>query len=396
MTFRTNLSVDSPAAVDVPVAIVPPTTKKCHVLHLINGEHYSGAERVQDLLAACLPEFGYEVGFACLKPDKFPAARMTQDAALFATPMKSKLDFGVVKRLARIVRKHGSAAIHAHTPRTLMLGAMLKRRVNLPLIYHVHSPTSRDSTRPFHNWINDQIEFRSIRSVDRLITVSESLAAYLQSRGIDQRRITVVPNGVPLCEQQRTAEPPGNVWTIGTVALFRPRKGMEVLIQAVAQLRGQGHDVRIRAVGPCETQQYERQLKNLVAEQQIEDAIEWIGFTRDVNAELLQMDLFALPSMFGEGLPMVVLEAMAAGLPVVATKVEGIPEAVRDGLDGALAEPNSPSEFARAVTRVMHELNWNELQQNAVRRHAERFSDRAMAKGVAAVYDALGLASGGR
>ena len=161
---------------------------------------------------------------------------------------------------------------------------------------------------------------------------------------------------------------------------------MEVLIRAVAELRRKGEDVRIRAVGPFETKQYETQLKALVAELQIEDAIQWTGFTRDVNAELVKMDLFALPSMFGEGLPMVVLEAMAAGVPVVGTKVEGIPEAVRDGFDGRLAEPNDPSGFAKAIRSVMHELDWNELQANAINRHAERFSDRAMAQGVAAVY----------
>ena len=62
------------------------------VLHLINGEHFSGAERVQDLLALAMPRFGYEVGFACVKPGKFPGVRDSQDCQLFETPMKSRLD----------------------------------------------------------------------------------------------------------------------------------------------------------------------------------------------------------------------------------------------------------------------------------------------------------------
>lgn len=366
--------------------VVKTSAETRKILHLINGEHYSGAERVQDLLAARLPEFGYDVGFACLKPDKFPAARSTKETPLFETPMRSKLDLGIIGRLAEIVGLNDYAAIHAHTPRTVMLGALLKRRVRLPLFYHVHSPTSRDSTRALHNWANDQIEFRSIRRADKLLTVSNSLASYLKSRGVPEHRIAVVPNGVPFCQNRRSAQPPKQTWTIGTVALFRPRKGMEVLIQAVADLRRDGEDVRIRAVGPFESEAYERQLKAMVAELKIEDAIEWTGFTRDVNAELLKMDLFALPSMFGEGLPMVVLEAMAAGLPVVGTKVEGIPEAVRDGFDGRLAEPNDPSDFAKAIRSVMHELDWKALQANAIQRHADRFSDRAMAEGVAKVY----------
>src|SRR5450631_2938733 len=65
-----------------------------HVLHVINGEHYSGAERVQDLLARRLPQFGYEVGFACLKPVRFPVARETKSAELFELPMRGRFDLG--------------------------------------------------------------------------------------------------------------------------------------------------------------------------------------------------------------------------------------------------------------------------------------------------------------
>ncbi len=373
----------------VPVPSIPPAVRTQSVLHLINGEHYSGAERVQDLLARTMPEFGYNVGFACLKPGKFPDSRDCQDASLYETPMRFKLDIGVARRIAHIVQLDGFGAIHAHTPRTLMLGAMAKRLVQCPLIYHVHSPTSRDSTRPIQNWLNDKIEFTSLRCVDKIITVSHSLAQYLASRGIDSDRIAVVPNGVPFCTNQRSDKRPTDTWTLGSVALFRPRKGMETLIRAVAALRKSGENVRILAVGPFETESYEHQLKQLVNECGMDDAIEWTGFTRDVNTELRKMDLFAIPSLFGEGLPMVVLEAMAAGLPVVGTLVEGIPEAVRDGFDGTLAEPNSPEAFAMAVRRIMFELDWQELRRNAITRHAEHFSDRAMARGVADVYSTL-------
>src|SRR5947199_9899838 len=67
------------------------------VLHLINGEHYAGAERVQDLLALCLPEQGFEIAFACVKPVKFPSARQSQNAQLFTLPMRSKFDLRPVR-----------------------------------------------------------------------------------------------------------------------------------------------------------------------------------------------------------------------------------------------------------------------------------------------------------
>ena len=84
----------------------------------------------------------------------------------------------------------------------------------------------------------------------------------------------------------------------------------------------------------------------------LDDAIEWTGFTSDVRSQLARMDLFVLPSLFGEGLPMVVLEAMAAGVPIVGTRVEGVPEAIRDGEDGLLAEPSDPIDLARVLAGV--------------------------------------------
>jgi len=174
---------------------------------------------------------------------------------------------------------------------------------------------------------------------------------------------------------------------LGTVALFRPRKGIEVLLEAVAELRKQGLPVRLRAVGGFETPEYEREVMSLVEKLGLADAIDWTGFTEDVNGELVEMDLFVLPSLFGEGLPMVVLEAMAAGVPVVATRVEGIPEAIRDGQDGLLAEPGDPASLARAIGRIVRgEVDGHALSTSAQARHAQAFSDRSMAAGVAEVY----------
>jgi glycosyltransferase involved in cell wall biosynthesis len=97
--------------------------------------------------------------------------------------------------------------------------------------------------------------------------------------------------------------------------------------------------------------------------------------------------LFVLPSLFGEGLPMVVLEAMAAGVPVIATRVEGVPEAIEDGVSGRIARPNDAVDLARCLRSVMSgECDWSALRQCALFRHREEFSDRRMAARLAAVY----------
>jgi len=364
------------------------STDRVRVLHLINGEHYSGAERVQDLLALCLPESGYEVGFACVKPDKFPEQRTAKDAPLYQLPMFTKFDVRAVWKLVALIRREGYQLLHCHTPRTVMIGRLVAPLAGVKMVYHVHSPTSKDSTRPLHNWLNNRTERFSLGGADQLIAVSNSLKKHMISEGFPEEMVTVVSNGVPALEALPKREAPSNNWTLGSVALYRPRKGMEVLIDALAMLREQGLELKLRAVGPFETPQYEQEIKDRVEQRGVGDLIEWTGFTSDVNAELRKMDLFVLPSLFGEGLPMVVLEAMAAGAPVVCTRVEGAPEAVRDDIDGVLAEPNDAESLATAIKRVVTgELDWTQLRNSAAERHRNHFSDHSMARGVAAVYD---------
>ncbi|MEM7313366.1 MAG: glycosyltransferase family 4 protein, partial [Planctomycetota bacterium] len=169
-------------------------SSKARTLHLINGEHYSGAERVQDLLALQLPKFDYQVGFACVKPGKFPSTRLS-DCPLYEVPMKSKTDLGMLQSLQNVVERDKYDIVHAHTPRTAVYGSLLSRATGLPLVYHVHSPVGRDSTRYLQNWINGQMERLSLSMVKRLITVSHSLGKYMKEEGHDEKIISVVPNG---------------------------------------------------------------------------------------------------------------------------------------------------------------------------------------------------------
>ena len=148
------------------------------VLHLINGEHFSGAERVQDLLGMAMPQFGYEVGFACVKPDKFPNVRSSVDCEIFETKMTSKFDLWCAKRVARVATENNYRLIHAHTPRTLLIGQLAARKLGCPLIYHVHSPVGRDSDRGITNRLNQMMESWSLKKTDRLICVSNSLSGY--------------------------------------------------------------------------------------------------------------------------------------------------------------------------------------------------------------------------
>lgn len=363
----------------------PPALAK--VLHVVNGEHYAGAERVQDLLALALPEHGFEVGFVVLKAGRFKKLRQAQQTPLFELPMRSRFDLPTVTRLAALIRDEGYALVHTHTPRTAFIGRLAAARAGVPVMHHLHSPTSRDTTHGLRNWVNATAERFSLSGVDAVVAVSQSLARYARRNGVAPEKTFVVPNGVPCHLTVRPRRRPSGCWTLAAAALFRPRKGTEALLQALAILKSAGMPVRLHAVGAFESGEYEQHVKSLADKLGVEDIVDWRGFCADVNAELDVADLFVLPSLFGEGMPMVVLEAMAAGLPVIGTHVEGVPEVVRDGLEGLIVAPGDAHALAAAVERfVTGQVDWPTLAANARRRQSEGFSQQTMAAGLADVY----------
>ncbi len=370
-----------------PSESAPPTaTRQPKILHVINGEHYSGAERVQDLLGLQLPHQGFDVGFLSLKSGLFERHRRAIAAPLVTAEMKSKFDTAPTRQAIELIRREGYAVVHAHTPRSLLIAAGAARATGVPLVYHVHSPVGRDSKRWLANRINTLVEKWCLRRVSKMICVSNSLKNYMAGLGHPADKLLVVPNGVPVADTPPIPRPSGE-FVLGMVALFRPRKGTEVLLQGLAELKHRGEDVRLLAVGPFETSAYEAEIKQLAEDLQISDRITWTGFTSDVNRQLQNMHAMVLPSLFGEGLPMVVLEAMAVGLPVLASRVEGILEAIRDGQDGLLFDPGEPRQLAERVIEMKTDLDrWESLANSARQRHRECLSDVAMARKIATAY----------
>lgn len=362
---------------------------KCRVLHIINGEYYAGAERVQDLLAARLPEFGYEVGFACVHPGVFDRERTTKSAPLFDVPMANRLDIRPAIRLAEIARRDDYRLIHTHTTRSVILGALAARMTNLPLVHHLHGPTRRAGAAAWINWSNVWIESKVLPRADAVIAVSHSLESYARQLKVQPERITMIPNGVPTLASLPARSPPTDQWTIGIVALFRPGKGLEVLLDALHALLSSGRDFRLLAVGPFESPAYRQSIVDRANCLELSSRISWLGFQKHVQVELAKMDMLVLPSL-SEGMPMILLEAMAAGVPIVSTRIDGVSDIIRDGVDGLLAEPGNSSSLADRM-RCLFEgrADWNALRCAAYQRQTTYFSDTTMTQSTALTYDRL-------
>jgi len=157
--------------------------ERIRILHVINGEFFSGAERVQDLLAQELEPLGFEVGFACLKPVQFPDLRQTRHAPLYDASMWSRFDVRPIRAVARIIRRERYRLVHSHTARSALVSAAASKLAGVPMVHHVHSPTADDTTHRWRSRLNAAVERVALRRASALIPVSQTLGEHLRHRG---------------------------------------------------------------------------------------------------------------------------------------------------------------------------------------------------------------------
>ena len=381
----TNILLPECPAKPTPSAVKP----RRKVLHIVNGQHYAGAARVQDLLAMQLPAFGYDVSFACVLPDRFESQRQSQFSPLSSFPMRHRMDFSPSRQIADWVADEAFDIIHSHETRSAMIATYVAKRTKRPYVHHVHCQMNTEVGQRLKTMVNTAIERLACRRADRVIAVSGSIQRFLIANGFTKTEITVVPNGVPAPADPRLPRTSSDPWTIGMIALLRQRKGLETLLHALPRLADH-HNVRLRIVGPFETPAYEHETMMLVDRLKVRHLIDWTGFVRNVPPEIAKMDVLVLPSVLAEGMPMVLLEAMSAGVPIVGSDVDGITDVIRNEQNGLLTEPGNADCLTSQLRRIITgKTSWQALRQQCLQDYAAMYSDVVMAGNIARVYDEI-------
>lgn len=370
------------------------------VLHMINGEYFGGAARV--LLNYLTAERQAEVVVGLHFEGELADRLRRHGFAVELFPMRGRLDVRVARDVLRFTRSWGADLIHSHQLRNTLLARVASAFGGPPVVTHVHSPAFRESTRRIANLTTGAVDRALAGRTRRFIVVSASLARELRRLGIPQGRIRVVPNGIPLPPPADLAhraalhaefEIAESDQVIGMVANLRPRKGAEILMRAAALLRDEGHRLHLLFVGEAfreDGRDYAAELRNLALELRLDPRVTFTGFRRDNDRLIGGLDLFVLPSLFGEGLPMALLEAMGAGVPVISTPVEGISEVIVAGQNGLLAAVGDPHSLAASMRTLLGDreaaMAIGERGRATVE---EQYSADAMARGIEAVYDEL-------
>jgi glycosyltransferase involved in cell wall biosynthesis len=377
----------------------PPAVRR--VLHITNGEYLAGAERVLlNYLAAA--ERRTIVTVAHVFDGETARRLRVLGIPTHQLAMQDRADLLAYRRLRALADEDAAEIYHSHQVRTTLLARLASWRDDRPVVTHVHSPAQRESTRALWNRLTAALDRSLAGGTDRFICVSRHLADELVRSGISQAKIAVVPNGVDPSRFEDRADRGGLCAELGLdpdrpivamVALFRPRKGAEVVLEALSHLAVHGQAPQCLLVGAFLQEpgrDYEADLRNQVARAGLDELVTFTGFRDDIPRILASIDALLLPSLFGEGMPMVVLEAMATGRAVIATNSEGLSEAIEDGVNGLLVPPSDSGRLADAIRAVARSRTLRDALGAAARETVRtRYSADTMARGIDEAYASL-------
>lgn len=313
------------------------------------------------------------------------------NAPLIAIPDRGPWDRRVVTELLAVCRREQVAIWHGHDYKTNALGLLLRKLWPMRLVTTVHGWVKHTARTPIYY----SIDRWSLRRYEVVISVSDDLHRRCQELGVPAERCILLENGIdtrqfarsrPREEAKRCLGIPAGRLVIGAIGRLSEEKGFDLLIHAVDELLNRGFDVELRIAGDGDQHGH---LSALICSLRREDRIQLVGFQADTVPLYEALDVFALSSL-REGLPNVVLEAMALGVPVVATRVAGIPRLIAHDENGLLVQPGKTEDLVSSLGALLTDAGLrNRLGDSGRRTVEERFSFERRMEGIKKIYDSL-------
>jgi len=352
------------------------------VLHVDPERGWSGGETQVLALARELSREGVDGRIAGDPAGELLARASTAGVGTVALRVRRSHDPAAGLRLRSIVRGLRPDVVHFHTARALTLAPFVPRPA-LRVVTRRMDQAPRGAGA-YVRW--------SYRRVDAVIAISAAARAGLVSRGVPAEAIELVPSGVEVARFEGPAgrDPEargalgveGNRPVVAIVAQLHRRKGHDVLLRALARLpREAGVLCLVAGTGPEGDA-----LLDLGRELGLSSSVRWLGQVVDVRGVLRAADVVAMPSR-AEGLGVAAIEALAAARPIVASAVGGLPEIVRDGVEGILVPAGDADALAAGLARCLGDASLRERMGEAGRLRAAGFSTASMARGTLAVYE---------
>jgi glycosyltransferase involved in cell wall biosynthesis len=366
-----------------------------NIVHLTASTFHGGPERQMLGLARGLPEEVHTVfasfpeGGRC-RP--FLAAGRQQGFETVALQHDSPRFRKSVAEVAGVLERAGAHVLLCHGYKANLLGRAAARRHGIPAV-----AVSRGWTG--ESWrvrLYERVDRLHLRFMDHVVAVSEAQAARVRRTGVRAEKLTVIHNAI---DPERFVDPDPRYRAklekffraprrhiVAAAGRLSPEKGFDVFLTAAARVLEAQPEVGFVLFGHGALRPM---LQQQVAMLGLGGAVVLAGFRNDLDRFLPHLDLFVLPS-YTEGLPNVVLEACAAGVPVVATEVGGTPEVIEDGSSGLLVPPGDPDALANRILEALEcEERLRDLGFMGRQRVLEKFSFPAQVQGYLDLFDRL-------
>ena len=352
-----------------------------NILQVIPTFGMGGAETMCAGLCRQLRAMGHTVTAVSLSGDKTSLTRLLEESDVPVRYLNKSLgmDLGCVGRLKKVIVETNPQVIHTHL-HALKYAALAFPKV--PIVHTVHNQADKEAV-----FLDQQIAkrlFQSRKAVPVALTkeIRQSIARLYR---LEEAEIPLVTNGIDLSRCQAKSEYtlhyPIEIVHVGR---FFPQKNHSCILSALALLKKRGISVRLHCCGDGPLLEETKERSKALG---LENQIVFEGIVEDVYPKLSQADLFILPSSW-EGMPMSIIEAMGSGLPVVASRVGGIPDMVADGESGLLIDP-TPMALADAIERLVKDEALRQRLGTQAMETAQRFSLSAMAQGYFNLYETL-------
>ncbi len=350
------------------------------------GREWGGGQRQALLLSMALKQSGHSIQL-CVQPGS-PLHKKATEASVPVLPvrMRGEMDVFAVLRLAHLMKRKKCRLVHFHDAHSLAVGSAAASLAKVPV-----RVISRRVTYPLRgNYFSHR---KYTKDIDVLIAVSQDVKKVLIDGGIDPAKIRVIPDGIDYSlfdeaasseylRRELSFEP--DDFLVGIVAHLADIKGHKYLIKATQILKEKTSKIKVIIVGSGPLRM---ELGKQVKETDVEDIVFFLGFREDIPQILASLDLFVLTS-YQEGLGSSILDAMACRLPVVATRVGGIPEVVVHEETGLLVPPRRSISLAKAIFRIYANRDLGEkLGQKGYELVHRKFSAKAMASRIILEYE---------
>jgi len=339
---------------------------KIRVMQLIAPLSMAGAERVVQTMARNLDSERFENSICTFvnhrrSTNSFTEAIQKQGLRLDKILLRRHLEWQPVRDLVNLARFRKIDIFHSHGYRADVMGIIASRFLGIPTVSTVHgwnASRSKWSLSEYKMLFYDKLDLFALRRFDRIIAVSENTARALETKIEVAEKLEVIPNTLDPAgydidpERMRIRDRLGidpSTKVVGFLGRFSREKGLFQLLDAVPTILEKMPNCRFLLAGGGPLARVLRERCSVLG---VSDKVHVLDEINYVCGFYESLDLFVLPSLT-EGMPMALLEAQFFGLPIIASRVGGIPEIIAPGENGLLVEPDDTGGLARSITKIL-------------------------------------------